>query len=258
MLVAAALVPDTVLLVPGASGRRDAARPLRAAALDAVAAATRGVDRVVVVAPDDRPPPRPDDAVVALVGRVRASLAPVGVPDHLLVDEVVRDLVDAADPGAVPAQDRLVAPAGAAVALHLLAAAGWSGPTACLLVGSVPRAGAADGLRAAGRLVVDAGRTALVVVGSASGRHGPDAPLADDPAAPAYDERLVADLATADPEAAGRLAALDADEAAALAVTGWGPWQVLLGARGRADVVADVHSALLLGAQHVVGTWVAA
>ena len=82
--------------------------------------------------------------------------------------------------------------------------------------------------------------------------------LADDPAAPAYDARLVADLAAVDPAALDRLAGLDAGEAAALAVTGWGPWQVLLGALDGARVVADVRGVLLLGAQHVVGTWVAA
>ncbi|GEA80169.1 hypothetical protein [Cellulomonas uda] len=255
MLVAAALVPDTVLLVPGASGRTDAAGALRAAAVEAVASAVRAADRVVVVAPDDGAAGSTTDDVVALAGPVSASLAPVGVPDHLLADAVGGDPIAVSS---VRTQERRVAPPGASLALHLLAAAGWSGPPGCLVVARTPRAGAAGALRTAGRAAVGEGRTALVVVGSASGRHGPDGPLADDPAAPAYDARLIADLAAADPDALDRLAGLDAGEAAALAVTGWGPWQVLLGALDGARVVADVRGVLLLGAQHVVGTWVAA
>jgi len=292
MLVAAALVPDTVLLVPGASGRRDVAGSLRAAALAAVTAAVARADRVVVVAPGERTGGRatgPDvaalraspDGALAPVGRVRASLASSGVPEHL-VPAVVRDLTD---PGAGTAVPRDEVGGATAVALHLLAAAGWAGPTGCLELErpSAARAAAAvddDGreadeagaagpdehaerLRAAGERVAGTGRVALVVVGSASGRHGPDAPLADDPDAPAHDARLVADLRTADPAARARLRTLDAPTAAALAVTGWGPWQVLLGAVGDAtgapaDVRADVRGEVLLGAQHVVGTWTVA
>ncbi|NNH08417.1 hypothetical protein HLB10_15175, partial [Cellulomonas fimi] len=81
-------------------------------------------------------------------------------------------------------------------------------------------------------------RVALVVVGSGSARHGPDAPLADDDRAPALDASLAADLADAGPGARARLSALDEQLAADLAVSGWPGWQVLLGAV-RAGVGGD-------------------
>jgi hypothetical protein len=113
-------------------------------------------------------------------------------------------------------------------------------------------------LAAAGRrLVADRGPVALVVVGSLSARHGPDAPRADDARAPAYDDALLADLADAGPHARAALAGLDPVLAAALDMTAWAPWQVLLGAAGDADVTAQVRAAdSPFGAQHVVATWI--
>lgn len=243
MLVAAALVPDTALLVPGAGGDADPGAVLWRAADAAVGDAVNGVDRVVVVAPGPRER--------LLAPPLRGSLAAAGVPDEMLWWRAPGP-ADAPVPG-VPAS----------VALFLLARrvvahrrADRDASVLEVAAGSDEPSGRAAMLRSRGAQLVEEGRTALVVVGSASGRHGPDAPLADHPRAPAYDDALVADLADAGPAARARLAALDPALAAELAVTGWGPWQVLLGAVGGAPVVGELlvrH--LLAGATHAVLTW---
>lgn len=244
MLVAAALVPDTALLVPGVSGRHDALPALRDAALRAVAHAVDGATSVVVVAPA-RQAAEPG-------GTLRGSLAAVGVPDALLGWPVPETAVDTSGPTAVPA-------VASAVALHLLARAGWDGPVRVVEVErDALSAGPAAALAERGAsLVADAdGPVALVVVGSGSGRHGPDAPLADDDRAPALDASLAADLGAGDGGARDRLASLDAGLASALAVSGWAPWHVLLGAVGTRSVDATLLAAdVSLGAHHVVALW---
>lgn len=235
--MAAALVPDTVLLVPGAGGAADPGRGLREAAEEAVGEALTAAGalptRLVVVAPgrDDRrlDPPH------------RASLGGVGIPDALLRWPV---------PGPAGAP---VPGTPAAVGLHLVARHRAADDVAVVEVGP-----GADGRSPAARgaALVDGGPTVLVVVGSGSARHGPDAPLADDPRAPAYDEALLADLADAGRPARDRLAALDPHLAAALAVTGLGPWQVLVGAAGGAEVAGRLLARqTLAGATHAVLTW---
>ncbi|MDM7856159.1 class III extradiol ring-cleavage dioxygenase family protein [Cellulomonas alba] len=249
MLVAAALVPDTALLVPGVAGAADPARTLAVAAARAVEAATREADVVVVVAPG------PTDR--ELVGDVPGTFAPVGVPDRALRAPLPVLIAGADAPdGGPPTSTGVPAPA-TAVAIHLLAGAGC---TRARLV-EVARGsadGRADRLHALGRELAGSGtrRTALVVVGSASGRHGPDAPLADDPRAPGYDAELLAGLAQGGEEARARLATLDAALAVELAVTGWAPWQVLVGAAAATAVAAElVHAEVLAGAQHAVLLW---
>lgn len=244
MLVAAALVPDTALLVPGVAGSLDPLPALREAAVLAVRRAAAGADRVVVVAPG------PADATPS--GVVRGSFAAAGVPDRLLGWDVPEVRVGDADAPHVPA-------VATSLALHLLARSGVDLPVrlvelarAAERAGDAPaageaptggppqRAGRAADLAALGsRLAGDAGeRVALVVVGSGSARHGPDAPLADDDRAPALDASLTTDLADAGPGALARLTALDEQLAADLAVSGWPGWQVLLGAV-RAAVEGD-------------------
>ncbi|MFC0715710.1 hypothetical protein [Cellulomonas biazotea] len=258
MLVAAALVPDTALLVPGVAGVSDVLPDLRAAALDAVATATSRATRVVVVAPG------PDDADPA--GVLRASLGAVGVPDGLLGWDVPEVATGEGGSGATVS----VPAVASSVALHLLARTGWDGP---LRVVEVARDGrgraraqelAARGARAvaeaAGRSARTSGQdddlVALVVVGSGSGRHGPDAPLADDDRAPALDAALAADLADGGAAARDRLASLDPVLAAELAVSGWGPWQVLLGALAGVPVRAKVLAVdTTTGAHHLVALW---
>lgn len=264
MLVAAALVPDTALLVPGVAGRHDALPAMRDASVAAVAEAVDAAASVVVVAPAPR--------AAEPVGTVRGSLAAVGVPDALLGWPVPEVAVatsgtraasavtsGAAGEHAVTSGTAVVPAVASAVALHLLARAGWDGPVRVVEVErDAVAAGSAVALAAHGAaLVAEAdGPVALVVVGSGSGRHGPDAPLADDERAPAVDASLVADLASGDLDARGRLGSLDAGLASALAVSGWAPWQVLLGAVGTGPVDATVLAEdASLGAHHVVALW---
>jgi hypothetical protein len=258
MMVAASLVPATALLVPGAAGSAEVLVDLRAQALDAVSALlAAGPERVVVVAPG------PTDR--DLDGAVRASLASAGVPDGRLAWSLPTALQASylAQVG-VP-----TAGVAASVGLLLLARSGWVGPVRVLEVGppdTAAVAGETTGrgahLRALGSRLVDTGagaagsRVGLLVVGSLSARHGPDAPLADDERAPAYDAAVLADLADGSTAVRKRLGSLDEGVAGELAVTGWGPWQVLLGAVGDDAVDAVVLAASApFGAQHVVATW---
>ena len=254
MLVAAALVPGTALLVPGAAGRAEVLVDLRAQALDAVAElVAAGPDLVVVIAPGSRDR--------QLDGPVRATLAPAGILDGRLGWS--RPAADGA----------AVVGIAASVGLLLLARSGWLAPVRVVEVGPSPggstSAERAVRLHAVGADLVAAqagtgvggqsgpDRFGLLVVGSLSARHGPDAPLADDARAPAFDARVLADLADGGPAARARLADLDADLASELAVTGWGAWQLLVGAVGDREVEAVVLGAAApFGAQHVVATWV--
>ncbi len=262
----AALVPDTALLVPGVAGRGPGLADLRAAALDAVTAVLADKPAaVVVVAPGavDRQRPAP--------GRV--TLAAAGVPDDALRWRLPGGGAEAVADGAGDAVD-VEAPRDvgvpAAVALLLLDQAGWRGPTSVVEVARpgdapVPPGRAAELAATGAALVGAAGATgiALVVVGSLSARHGPHGPLADDERAPAQDDAIVHALARGGTGAPAVLAALPGDLAAELAVSGWGPWQVLLGAvaesaRSNGDdpgAEARLHRAeVAFGAQHVVAT----
>ncbi|MDM7832058.1 class III extradiol ring-cleavage dioxygenase family protein [Cellulomonas edaphi] len=235
MLVAAALVPDTALLVPGSGGTVDVAATLRSAALDAVQASVADARSLVVVAPGPR--------TRELTGRVVATLGAAGIPDGQL----------AWPPVAFGTGEDARASVAASVGLHLAARCGWHGATRVVEV--APGAGLGE----LGASLVADGPTGLLVVGSGSGRHGPDGPLADDERAPAYDEALLADLADAGPAARARLTQRPADEAAALAVTGWAPWQVLVGAAGERAVTARLAvQQVVAGAQHAVLSWVVA
>ena len=241
MLVAAALIPDTALLVEGAAGRADPVAGLRRAALSAIAQVVDArPDVVVVVAPGLA------DRIVG--GTVAGSLSAAGIPDALLGRPpreftLQDDTRDAAQPGVA-----------AAVALHLLDQVGTD--AALRVVEVTPAPGAVALARLGGSLTDGDGRTGLVVVGSGSGRHGPDAPLADDDRAPAYDAAVLADLADAGPEAQARMSAADPALATALAVRGWAPWQVLLGAAGDRPVQGRLLAdEVVLGAQHAVLVW---
>jgi len=240
VLLAAALVPGTALVVPGAAGRAEVLADVRADVLEALGRVlATGPREVVVVAParSDRTLDHPG----------RPTLAAAGIPDAVLGWPPAGDDADAvtgAPPG-VPAS----------VAMLALARAGWTGPVRVAEVGS---AGPGSRLRSWGA-AIDAGDvpTVLVVVGSLSARHGPDAPLADDERALPYDAAVLAAIGDGGPAARAALAALTAQDAQELAVTGWGPWQVLLGATGSAAVEARVLGAAVpYGAQHVVATWV--
>lgn len=238
MLVVAALVPDTALLVPGAAGATDVLTAVRAAALDAVAeVVAAGVDTVVVVAPG--PVPR------ELAGTVLPSLGAAGIPAALVPWP--------AHPMTLPGAGNAKASIPSTVALHLLARAGRR---TGLRVVEVTAAQGRDALAGVGRDLVRAGRTGFVVVGSSSGRNGPRAPLAEDPRAADHDARVLADLAGAGAPARARLAADDPVLADELAVRGWAPWQVLLGAAGSAPVRATLLArSAELGTLHAALLW---
>lgn len=253
MLVAAALVPDTALIVPGIAGAADVLVELREAAERAVAALPAGVP-VAVVAPgrEDR----------ELTGRVAGSFASAGVPDAALGRPVPTAQLDAPTSQDGPGGPRsaaagAVTASGTSVALHLLAGAGRAPSRAVEVDRDRADDGRADQLRAWGRALVADGPTALLVVGSLSARHGPDAPLADDPDAPGLDQVLLTALAGGEPgHVLDVLDGFSAADAARLAVSGWAPWHVLVGALGasahRAEVLAAGEP---LGAAHAVLVW---
>lgn len=228
-------LPDTVLLVPGAAGRADPGAGLRAAALAAVrvaavrAAAVEPEGTIVVVAPGrrDRDLPHP----------VATGLGAAGLPDNgssatSTPADVASGRAGVATQGRADlAPDR--AGVAASVALVLLREAGVALPVDVLEIARTSTGVGLDAraLRALGRDRA-ASVTLLVAVGSLSARHGPDAPLADDPRAAVVDARLLAALAEGPAALAGALADLGAAGAGDLAVSGWAPWQVALGALG--------------------------
>ncbi|MEV8028909.1 hypothetical protein [Cellulosimicrobium funkei] len=115
MTVRAVVLPGTALLVPGAAGAASVLRPVRDAALAALADLVAGppdeagASAVVVVAP----------GAARARGAARASLAAAGVADRW---------IDPAWAAATRPLDRPVAGTAASVALLALAGAGWTGP----------------------------------------------------------------------------------------------------------------------------------
>lgn len=272
-MLAAVLVPETALLVPGAAGSADVLPELRAAASAAVAdlVAVRP-ERVLVVAA--RHPSRPspgagpsrepgarahgagphgaglngadlhDGDVLHLSGPMHPTLAAAGVDDAGL------GWVVPVSPGSVPVRD--VAPS---VALHLLWRAGWQGETHVTVVPAD-----ADAARKVGaERVTD--RTGLLLLGSLSARRGPDGPLPDDERAPQVDAQVLADLTSlggpGHTQARQRLAEVPAATATELAVSAWAPWQVLCAAIGDEPRLRAVErwSGAPYGAGYAVVSW---
>jgi hypothetical protein len=248
VLLCAALVPDTALLVPGAAGTATVLAAERAAALDAVRQVVgKGPDVVVVVGGSPR---RSADA--DRTGAVVATLAAAGIPDGWVADDwsdgdsaapesatAVRESATAAAdgaPGRTPTV--LVQDTAPATGLLLLRAVGWTGPVRVLeLSGDV----AGPARRTLGADLVRDGRVGLLLLGSLSARRGPDAPLPEDPRAPDLDERLLADLVALDGQARSRLASVPPELAQELAVSAWTVWQVLLGAAEGQELTARLH-----------------
>lgn len=245
--LAVVFLPDTALVVPGAGGRLDPAAGLREAALARLVGLPGllggGEGRVLVVAPGrrDRVLPHP----------VAPGLGAAGL---LLPAEVGGT---PGTPGRRAATPDTSGPGGPAVRADVPASAalvllGAAGVTAPVDVVEIDRAAAA-----APPVVPADGLRAVVVVGSLSARHGPDAPLAEDPRAPAVDADLLAALGGGPDDLRRVLAALGPDAARELAVSGWAPWQValaLLPADAAVDAVAP-HAEEVAGARHVVAAW---
>lgn len=236
MLAAAALVPPTALLVPGAAGAADVLVAERRAALAAVrAVVAQRPDALALVVPGTGP---------VRVGRMRPTLAAAGIDDA--------GLGWVPEPSAGAGRVLVVDDVAAAVGLFLLHRAGWRGA-----VDLVP-AGAADGatLRMTGDRLVRLRGWGLVLVGGLSARHGPDGPLATDHRAAPLDDVLAADLADLDVPARARLAAVPSRLAASLAISAWGPWQILLGAAPGTPVRARTHRVSApLGAAYATLSW---
>lgn len=243
MLVRAALVPDTALLVPGTAGAADPVPDVARAAHAAVASLVDAApDAVVVVASAPRRQADEDGW-----GPWRPTFAAAGVPDSAWTGAVPDAVPNA------PADARTVTDVAAATGLVLLARAGWTGPTRLL---RLRPGGDAAQRRTLGADAVRDGRVALLVLGSLSARRGPGAPLAEDPDAAGLDDAVLADLAAWDAPARARLARLDPAEAARLAVSGWTGWQVLLGATEGTGLEPEVLAAgAPLGATYVVVRW---
>lgn len=249
MLVAAVLVPDTLLLLPGVAGRGPddpALVALRSAAAAAVARVTASGARVVVVAPG-----RVDRSVA---GAVPFGAAAAGVPDHLLHAAVPVPHLGPA-PGGPPG---VAGPAGAGAVVGARLALDAGVPAARLHVVEVT-AGPSGPLRAVGVATTEGAPTVLVVVGSGSARHSADAPLPHDERAAAFDGALQAAFAAGGATARDALADVDARHARELAVTGWAPWQVLVGAldaapSGPGEPCLE-HAVVWRGAAHAVVTW---
>ena len=202
MLVAAALVPPTVLLVPGAAGRAEVLAEERAAAIAAVTdlLAVRP-DRVVLVVgtdPDRAGPHRPWHPGNGPRGAsaTHPSLAAAGIPGR--------------GPGEEPA---------VAVGYWLLDQAGGAEAEVVLAAGNA----SVGNLRALGGRAGGADRVAMLAVGGFSARRGQGAPLPTDPRAAAVDDAMAAWWSGTGPEVPG-------DLARALAVSAWAPMHVLAGA----------------------------
>jgi hypothetical protein len=236
VLVAAALVPPTALLVPGAAGRADVLADERATALDAVRILVDAGPEVVVVVP-------PGTGPVAL-GRLRPSLAAAGVDDAAL------DWSPRPTRGA--GRGRRVDDVAAAVGLLLLDHAGWGGPVEVLP--APPTDGATLRMRG-DELANGARRVALLLVGGLSARHGPDGPLATDERASSVDAAVLADLIDLDGPARSRLAGVPAHLAGVLAISAWGPWQVLVGAAPGNPASVTHHASVPFGAAYAILAW---
>ncbi len=227
MLVAAALVPPTALLVPGVSGREDLLAAERRRARDVVAVLLRGRPEVVLVLV-------PDAGVEAQGSGLGWSLRATGVPDALLgAAGLAPDGAGLAD---VPS----------AVALWLLADAGWTGPVEV-------RGAGTDGAALAD-LVSGPQRVAALAVGGGSVRRGPDAPLEDDPTAAEVDGELVDWLGNlGDP---GAVLALDPTAVAHHHLDAVGPARALAAALpGSGLVCTGVADSAPLGATYLVAGW---
>ena len=265
MITAVALVPGTALLVPGVAGRHgEVMGAIREAAVAAVSAVLdTGVHRVVVVAPggEDR----------HLVDRWTASLGSVGVAESFLAWPM---------PTWAPARVGARAPspdAGAPIvsaigsaALALVTHVAGAGCLESLEILEVREAIADQGegadrarqLRRLGRELARSeqrasGAVGLVVAGCLSARNGPSAPRAHDDRAPAVDRAIAADLTDGGPAARARLAAVPEQLAASLGISGWAPWQVMVGACGPAVLVAGGATATdgQLGVEYLVTSW---
>lgn len=229
------LLPDTALLVPGAAGQVDPLAGARAAAESVLRSVPRGA-RTLVIAPGREPR--------VLSGPFGDGLAAAGLASG----------AGRTGRGRAPG-------VGAAAALALLVRTGHD-PDRTATVLEVAPSSPALGAPEAPSAPFDtpAEPDLVVVVGSLSARHGPDAPLPDDPAAIAADVALLTALAAGPRALAEVFGDLDLPECDRLAITGGRPWRAVLSLLAGDGPLPEAGSALLWsgtpgGAQHAVARW---
>lgn len=274
------LLPDSALLVPGAGGAlADPLGEARSAALRVLRAVPRR-GTVLVIAPGR--------TVRVLSGPFGDGLAAAGIDGT-----AVRGGPEPVDDGR-PEEGTVVRTAvpgvGAAAALALLRLTGHEPDRTATVLEVAPAGvpapsdpgsaivdpGEVPAPSDRGSAIVDPGGAAeqsvldtsglpsdlrlVVVVGSLSARHGPDAPLPDDPAAIAADVALLTALAAGPRALAEVLRDLRLPESDRLAITGGRPWRAALSLLAEDGVLPDTDAELLWsgapgGAQHAVARW---
>lgn len=236
MLVAAAVCPCPPLLVPevaaGAAPELDAARTACDEAIAAVVAA--GPELIVVVGEGPR--------TASHEAGAKGSFRPFGVPTEVTL-------------GASGDATDVTLPPSLAVGAWLLTRAGWDGPVQGHEVTGdrTWSVNSEDGARLAGR----AGRVGLLLMGDGTACRTVKAPGYLDERAEGADAEIAAALR--DLDAQGRLAALDADLARELKISGRGPWQILAGAwEGKPGTARLLYEDAPYGVGYFVASWVAA
>ncbi len=243
------LLPDSALLVPGAGGAlADPLAEARSAALRVLRAVPRRAGVLVIA---------PGRSSRLLTGPFGDGLAAAGID----LSRPVRSPGggDAGDVrssgggavGAVRSPGGAVPGVGAAAALALLRAAGHDPDRTTTVVEVAP-----SGTTASPAVAADL----IVVVGSLSARHGPDAPLPEDPAAIAADVALLTAFAAGPRALAEVFGDLHLPECDRLAITGGRPWRTLLSLLAAGGPVPDGRAELLWsgtpgGAQHALARW---
>lgn len=242
MLLAAALLPHPPLLVPKiAAGAADELAGLRAACRKAVdTVLDSDLQRVVVVG---------GGAVRATFGPgARGSLAGFGVPVEVWV------------PGATPTGEPVL-PLSVSIGCWMLCEVrpgGWS--SQCPVSVEVVASDTAP-LRAAelgAELAASADRVGLLVMGDGSAALSPKAPRYVVEGAIEWQQGVDRALGSAD---LGAVAALSADDAHRLSVSGRVPWQVLAGGARAGDGSDRTWRGTLLAAEapygvgYTVATW---
>jgi hypothetical protein len=227
VIVAAAFVPSTPLLVPAvASGAADELDVVRRASLEATRSALASApERVVVVGAGGR------DATHATgTGTFRGFGVDLDVP---------------LDPATLAGP---ALPLPLSIGAWLLAQVGWPGERAALELD--PQG---DPTTPGKALAAEDRRTALLVVADGSAARTEKAPASLHPDAAAFDAAVADALRTGDP---ARLAGLDRDRAAEVASSGWPAWSAAAAALGSATYDATLLAdEAPYGVGYLVATW---
>jgi hypothetical protein len=228
VIVAAAFVPSTPLLVPAvASGAADELDVVRRASFEATRSALASApERVVVLGAGRRDTTH---------GTGTGTFHGFGV-----------DLAVPLDPAA-PESPAL--PLSLSIGAWLLAQVGWPGDRAAVELDPD-----ADPATAGKALAAEDRRTALLVVADGSAARTEKAPASLHPDAERFDTAVADALRGGDP---ARLAALDRDLAAEVSSAGWPAWSAASAALGSATYDATLLAdEAPYGVGYLVATWI--